>query len=152
MSHSAAGSILAALVLVALLGVATSTPVDAKDVTDGADQVAVSGPEVLDFRAFCDSWMQKLRDRETYNTEHIAWEDEDQDGLVVGEHVTYGRDCGCVARQEPGKDPIGKITYREIRYRRRGATPAEALSAPGTILEQSDVTEIFRYAKGRWQY
>jgi hypothetical protein len=110
----------------------------------------ISGPEVKGFRAFCDSWMQKLRDREVYNTAHIAW--ENREGLVVGEHVAYGQDCECIARQEPGKDPIGKITYRETRYRRQGATPADALAAPGTIIEHSDVTEIFRFGKGRWQY
>jgi hypothetical protein len=108
------------------------------------------GQEIRGFRAFCDSWMQKLRDRETYNTAHIAW--EKRAGSVVGEHVAYSRECTCTAREEPGKDPIGKITYRETRYRREGATPAEALAAPGTIVEHSDVTEIFRFAKGRWQY
>ncbi len=111
---------------------------------------AVSGPEVRGFQTFCDGWMSKLRDRETYNTAHIAW--ENHDGRVVGEYVGYGHDCTCMAREEPGKDPIGKITYRETRYRQEGATPSEALAAPGTIVEQSDVTEIFRFGKGRWQY
>ena len=110
----------------------------------------ISGPEVRNFREFCDLWMQKLRDRETYNTAHIAW--ETRDGKVSGEYMSYGTDCTCIAREDPGKDPIGKITYREVRYRREGATPTEALAAPGTIVEQSDVTEIFRFGKGRWQY
>jgi hypothetical protein len=110
----------------------------------------ISGPEVRGFQAFCDGWMQKLRERDLYNTAHITW--ENRDGQVIGEHVVYGTECTCIAREEAGKDPIGKITYRETRYRRSGATPAEALAVPGTILEQTDVTEIFRYAKGRWQY
>jgi hypothetical protein len=110
----------------------------------------LSGPEVRNFQAFCDEWMQKLRDRETYNTAHITW--ETKDGRVSGEYTGYGADRTCVAREEPGKDPIGKINYRETRYRREGATQAEALAVPGTIVEQEDVTEIFRYAKGRWQY
>jgi len=109
-----------------------------------------SGPEIKGFRAFCDSWMQKLRDRETYNTSHITW--DRRDGQVTGEHVAYGSECRCEAHQEAGKDPIGTITYREVRYRRQGVTPAEALATPGAIVEQSDVTEIFRYAKGAWQY
>jgi len=123
---------------------------DATLVANDAGGQPAGSQDVLGFRAFCDSWMQKLREREKYNTEHIKW--EKRDGLVAGEHVAYGRDRTCVAREQPGKDPIGKITYREIRYRRQGATPAEALAAPGTIVEQSDVTEIFRHAKGRWQY
>ncbi len=110
----------------------------------------VEGPQVRDFRGFCDIWMQKLRDRETYNTAHIKW--ETHEGLVSGEHVGYGAESACSAREDPGKDPIGKLTYREMRYRRVGANETAALAAPGTIIEQSDVTEIFRYAKGRWQY
>ena len=110
----------------------------------------LSGPQVRNFRAFCDEWMQKLRDRETYNTAHITW--ETHDGRVSGDYVGYGTENTCVAREEPGKDPIGKITYRETKYRRDGATTAAALAVPGTILEQTDVTEIFRFGKGRWQY
>jgi hypothetical protein len=111
---------------------------------------AVSGPEVRNFQAFCDEWMQKLRDRETYNTSHIAW--ATHEGRVSGEYVGYDTKCTCIAHEEPGKDPIGKIMYRETRYRREGTNEAEALVAPGTVLEQSDVTEIFRFGKGRWQY
>jgi hypothetical protein len=115
-----------------------------------AAAAVLSGPEVRNFQAFCDEWMQKLRDRETYNTAHIAW--ETHDGRVNGEYVGYGTERTCIAREEAGKDPIGKITYRETRYRREGATTAEALAVPGTILEQTDVTEIFRFGKGHWQY
>jgi len=123
----------------AAAGATTTTPAE-----------AVSGPEVRNFQAFCDEWMQKLRDRETYNTSHIAW--DTHDGGVSGEYVGYDTKCTCIAREEPGKDPIGKITYRETRYRRAGASESAALAAPATAVEQSDVTEIFRFGKGRWQY
>ena len=122
-------------------------PVPAKE----ALKEMVEGEDVREFRVFCDSWMQKLRDRDSYNVAHIAWE-KGGDGGVGGEYISYGTDRTCSAREEPGKDPIGKITYREIRYRRQGATPTAAMSGGGTIVEQTDVTEIFRYGKGRWQY
>ncbi len=115
-----------------------------------AAQEVKSGPEVRNFQAFCEEWMQKLRDRETYNTAHSTW--DSRDGRVSGEYVGYGSEHTCIAREEPGKDAIGKISYREARYRREGSTTADALAVPGTILEQTDVTEIFRFAKGRWQY
>ena len=102
------------------------------------------------FDAFCDIWMQKLQDRAAFNRGRIEWKNEGD--TVVGEHVTYGKDRVCVTRSDPGKEPIGKITYREVRYRRRGPTPDEALAAPGTVVERFDVTEIFRFADGRWQY
>jgi hypothetical protein len=127
--------------------VAEPQPVPAKE----ALKEMVEGEDVREFRVFCDSWMQKLRDRDSYNVAHIAWE-KGGDGGVVGEYVSYGTDRTCSAREEPGKDPIGKITYREIRYRRQGAMPTAAMIGAGTIVEQTDVTEIFRYGKGRWQY
>jgi hypothetical protein len=111
----------------------------------------VEGEDVREFRGFCDSWMQKLRDRETYNVAHITW-DKAGDGSVSGKYTSYGTERTCIAREEPGKDPIGKITYREIVYRRQGPDPTAAMTATPTIVEQTDVTEIFRYAKGRWQY
>jgi hypothetical protein len=146
-----------ALAVAALLAV-RAAPVGAGSAKGKAPRAAaaatvtepVHGPQVRGFQAFCDVWMQKLRDREIYNTSHIAW--DHRDGHVIGEYVSYARECTCEAREEPGKDPIGKITYREVRYRREGTTPVEALAAPGTIVEQSDVTEIFRYGKGAWQY
>ncbi len=133
-------------------GARSATSKRAKNATPNAPAATatVSGPEVRNFQTFCDEWMQKLHDRETYNTAHIAWENDG--GHVDGEYVGYGTTCTCIAREEPGKDPIGKISYRETRYRREGTTETEALAVPGTVLEQSDVTEIFRYGKGRWQY
>jgi hypothetical protein len=121
-----------------------------KPVTVPALREAIEGEDVRDFRSFCDAWMAKLRDRNTYNEAHIAW--DATDGQVVGEYVGYGTDRTCSAREEPGQDPIGKITYRETRYRRQGASPTAAMAGAGTIVDQTDVTEIFRFAKGRWQY
>ena len=154
------GAMRAALGLAALAGCAlTVTPAGAAEAgaSEGESKAVVatvtqtaSGPDVKGFRAFCDSWMQKLRERETYNTAHIAW--ETREGQVSGEYVGYETDCKCAAREQPGKDPVGTITYREKKWRRRGATQAEALASEGTLIEQTDVTEIFRYAKGRWQY
>lgn len=110
----------------------------------------VEGEDVRDFRTFCDTWMQKLADRTSHNASHIAWSKSGPG--VVGEYVSYGTDRTCTAKEEPGRVPIGKITYREIKYRKEGASEAVAQSATGTIVEQTDVTEIFRFAKGRWQY
>ena len=129
---------------------ARKKPPAANAVPASALQAAIEGEDVRDFRSFCDSWMVKLRDRNAYNEAHIAW--DGKDGQVTGEYVSYGTDRTCSAREEPGKDPIGKITYRETRYRRQGTTPAAAMAGAGTVVEQTDVTEIFRFAKGRWQY
>jgi hypothetical protein len=118
---------------------------------EGTEAVApAAGGTVLQFDAFCATWMQKLRDRASFNLGRIEWTPEGD--AVVGEHVDYGTECACVTRQDPGREPIGKITYREVRFRRRGVTPEAALATPGTVVERFDVTEIFRHADGRWQY
>ena len=122
----------------------------AKTVTIDTVKQMVEGEDVRGFRSFCDTWMQKLADRTAHNASHIAWT---KGGAgVVGEYVSYGPDRTCIAKEEPGRDPIGKITYREITYRKEGASEALAQNATGTIVDQTDVTEIFRFAKGRWQY
>jgi hypothetical protein len=125
---------------------AAQKPVTAKE----AIKAMVEGEDVRDFRTFCDTWMGKLKDRTTYNTAHIPWTKGGPG--VVGEYISYGTDRTCIAREEPGKDPIGKITYREIKYRKEGPTETAAMGSAGTIVEQTDVTEIFRFGKGRWQY
>jgi hypothetical protein len=125
---------------------AAKKPVSAAE----AVKETVEGEDVRDFRTFCDTWMQKLRDRNTYNSAHIPWTKGGPG--VVGEYVSYNTERTCIAKEEPGKDPIGKITYREIKYRKEGATETAAMAGVGTIVEQTDVTEIFRYGKGRWQY
>lgn len=140
-----AGVLVSALAVTCGAAETKSAPEAVKDAI-----AAAQGPEVRGFREFCDSWMQKLRDREAYNISHLDWQ-KNATG-VSGQYTAYGTDCTCIAREEPGKDPIGKITYREVIYRREGATPEAALAGPSTIVEQSDVTEIFRWAKGRWQY
>ncbi|MCC6763535.1 MAG: hypothetical protein IT293_02635 [Deltaproteobacteria bacterium] len=125
---------------------AASQPLGPKE----AVQAMVEGEDVREFRTFCDTWMRKLQERNTFNSAHITWA---KGGAgVTGEYLSYGTERTCIAREEPGKDPIGKITYREIKYRKEGPTESAAMGAAGTIVEQTDVTEIFRYAKGRWQY
>jgi hypothetical protein len=110
----------------------------------------IEGEDVRGFRTFCDTWMRKLADRTTRNAANIVW---NKGGAgVVGEYVRYGTDRTCIAKEEPGKVPIGKITYRETTYRKEGVSEAVAQNAAETIVEQTDVTEIFRFAKGRWQY
>jgi len=119
----------------------------------GADAVASAPPPAADvhgFQSFCAEWMKKLQERVAFNIQRIEWRSEN--GAVVGQHVDYGKESTCVAREDPGKQPVGEISYREVTYERRGATPEAALAAPGTVVETFDVTEIFLFTKGRWQY
>jgi hypothetical protein len=107
------------------------------------------------FAEFCETWMDKLRERERYNIEKIKWE-TGPDGSVVGEYVGYDtKNSGPDAQTITGnieKVPIGKVVYMELKLRRTGKSKDEALVAEPEIVERTEVTEIFRYERGAWIY
>jgi len=104
------------------------------------------------FKTFCSAWMQKLAAREDYNRALIAWQ-VGPDG-VRGEFVGYSaeHDCKLVRPTSAKGTPVGKIIYREMRYRQTGRSTAQAAESKPRIVELTEVTEIFRYAGGKWIY
>src|SRR5512135_3134165 len=76
------------------------------------------------FPQFCDEWIEKLAARERDNVAHIKWE---SDGSVVkGDYVGYTHEHTCVTKIGSQATPVGKITYREIKYEKLGPTVEEA--------------------------
>jgi hypothetical protein len=102
------------------------------------------------FNAFCEEWMGKLAARERDNVGSIQWETR-ADG-VIGDYTAYSTEHTCVLKSGTGDVPVGKITYREYRYEKRGASIPEAKSSPPHPVETTEVTEIFRYSAGQWIY
>lgn len=102
------------------------------------------------FEGFCTEWMHKLEAREQANVTHIKWE-TDSDG-VHGDYIGYTQEHTCTMKTGTNSVPVGKITYREIRYEKRGPSIAEAEHSPSHPVETTEVTEIFRYDKGKWIY
>ncbi len=102
------------------------------------------------FPQFCEEWMQKLADRERRNRSLINWREER--GEVWGTYVGYSTQHECIYKETQDSTPLGKITYLEVRYEKRGSTREEAERTPPRAIETTEVTEIFRYAKGKWQY
>ncbi|MCX8071419.1 MAG: hypothetical protein N3C12_03050 [Candidatus Binatia bacterium] len=111
---------------------------------------AVAQPAKDSFPQFCEEWMQKLAERERRNRSQIAWQEEQ--GEVRGTYVGYSNQHQCVYKESSDATPVGKITYLEVRYEKRGATREEAERNPPRAIETTEVTEIFRYAKGKWVY
>ena len=102
------------------------------------------------FEKFCAEWMQKLAVREHDNIKNIHWV---PDGTgVEGEYVGYSSDHTCKLASDVSPAVVGKIIYREFRYVKKGASPAAAKTSTPRALEATEVTEIFRYAKGKWEY
>jgi len=102
------------------------------------------------FQGFCSEWMQKLEVREQHNATNIKWESS-ADG-VRGAYVGYTQDHTCILKERKDSGTVGKISYREIRYEKRGGTIAEAEHSVAHPVETTEITEIFRYAKGQWVY
>lgn len=104
------------------------------------------------FDAFCAEWIAKLSERERNNKARIRWQ-VGPDG-VVGEYIGYSteHECKLVENGDPNAIPVGKITYREMKYRQSGKSTADAAKSTPRIVELTEVTEIFRYASGRWVY
>lgn len=110
---------------------------------------ALAGDVATQFSAFCEEWMGKLAAREQHNVANIKW-DAKPDG-VKGEYVGYTQEHTCTLK-DASKVPIGKIIYREIVYQKRGGTIPEAERSAAQPVETTEVTEIFRYAGGKWVY
>ena len=99
------------------------------------------------FPAFCEEWMQKLVVRERDNVARIKWDTKPEG--VHGEYVGYSQEHTCTLKDN-AEVPVGKISYREFRYEKRGGTAAEAEHSSAQPVEVTEVTEIFRYDKGKW--
>jgi hypothetical protein len=99
---------------------------------------------------FCTEWMGKLAVRERDNIANIHWETA-ADG-VKGVYVGYSKDHTCTLHEGTEKVPVGKIGYLEVSYEKRGATIAEAQQSDPRPTTSYEVTEIFEYIKGKWDY
>ena len=102
------------------------------------------------FPQFCDEWIEKLAARERDNVAHIKWESEGT--IVKGDYVGYTHEHTCVTKMGSQSTPVGKIVYREIKYEKLGQTIEEAEHTPPRPVETTEITEIFRYAGGKWIY
>lgn len=101
------------------------------------------------FREFCGDWMTKLSERETRNLGLIEWDK----GLdwVQGTYTGFAPEHTCLV-DGVGANAIGKMTYREVKYEKRGKTVEDAQTRPPHAIEVTEVTEIFRFEKGKWVY
>jgi len=109
-------------------------------------------PEVQSsFKDFCEVWMGKLVERERFNKQQIKWHPAASG--VEGDYVGYSVEHTCDLR--PPTDSgvaVGKVTYRELIYRKRGPSAEAAAASEPEIVEVTEITEIFRREKGKWIY
>jgi len=102
-------------------------------------------------KAFCVKWMGFLETRERDNRKGIKW--EKQPSGVTGHFVGYSKDYDCVMKERSSNGtPVATIVYKELVYEKTGASQGEADQAEAKVVDTTEVTEIFRYAKGEWVY
>ena len=102
------------------------------------------------FPQFCEEWMQKLVVREQRNVSHIQWQQESNG--VKGSYIGYTQEHTCTTKVGTASVPVGKISYREIRYEKSGPSIVAAESSRPHPVETTEITEIFRYDAGKWIY
>jgi len=148
------GTVIVVLTLLLSVGgaLAAGKKAPAKGKGGAVDVKAVGEKAAGAFAAFCDEWMKKLAVREHDNKAQIKWQTGD-DG-ARGEYVGYSQEHTCQMREytDPTSVPVGTITYREYRYQKKGPSPADAANTEPSIIEATEVTEIFRFTAGKWVY
>jgi hypothetical protein len=147
------GLVLASCLLAASATAAETEKADEAPAADTADTAKPKSddPVAVAFEEFCTSWMGKLAAREVRNATLVEWRDNGSG--VEGEYVGYSTEPTCDMKPTPpGGVPVGRINYRELKYRKRGGTKETAGASEPEIVEITEVTEIFRYAKGKWIY
>lgn len=124
----------------------------------GAAKAAASGAPAAsdekiadDLKQFCKKWMGFLETRERDNKRGVKWQNSGT--AVKGQYVGYSADYDCTMKERSSNGtPVATIVYREYVYETTGPSKDEALAAKPTIVDATEVTEIFRYTKGEWVY
>jgi hypothetical protein len=118
----------------------------------GAKADTVDMEKVADaLKTFCVKWMGFLETRERDNVKGIKWSKEPS--KVSGHYVGYSKEYDCVMKDRSSNGtPIATIQYKEFLYEKAGPSQKEAEQAPPSVVEATEVTEIFRYTKGEWVY
>jgi hypothetical protein len=123
----------------------------AKSAAKGETSATPNAEAARKFETFCGSWLGKLRERERFNRTKIAWQ-KGPSG-VVGEYVGYDtQKTRMLPPEDVKQSPVGKLVYMELRLRISGQSEADALTKGPEIVEQTEVTELFRYDRGAWVY
>lgn len=106
------------------------------------------------FERFAKSWMAKLEGINKLNSKNVGIKMSQPDGLYMGKYICYGPECKTsIKKTDSAETPyIGLIHYSEKQILKKGVNMQDALNDPGTTIEETPVTEIFRFSRGRWIY
>jgi len=139
------------------LAIGGAAPLHAKPVKPAKGNAKKAAPKTQTpeeiaaaFATFCEEWMERLAARERDNLQHIKWETTG-DG-AHGSYTGYSHEHTCTQTDGTEHVPVGRIKYRELLYEKRGTSPSEAENSAPQTVEVYEVTEIFRYSNGKWDF
>jgi len=101
------------------------------------------------FQVFCKNWIQTLN---SYARNNITCE---QHGDLFVAEYTISDDNMSTEVKQAGKSPacfVGTLRYREKTYQSCSQDRSRALQGPYLLARESNVTQIFLYKNGRWEY
>jgi hypothetical protein len=105
------------------------------------------------FERFCQTWMLKLAEREEHNRSKVGA--PGANGEVTLDYTGYDRNpvrCEAKATGVPSNPYVGKLVYKEFRYRITGPSMKRALTSKPQLLGATQVMEIFRFDGSNWVY
>jgi len=140
------------VVVVGVLGMVVAAPAPPEFGPVGVAGAAEAPGEVRKkFEIFAGEWMEKLRERERFNLTKIKWHPVGSgvEGVYVGYDTVNYR---ILPLSNVEKMPIGKLVYLELKLRLVGESEDAARGRKPEIVERVEVTELFRYDRGKWVY
>lgn len=133
---------------------ATKATPEAEATAEAAAAVVVVSEDIAlaSFDTFTIEWMKKLEETEQFH-KMKAKVIESPEGFSA-EYTGYlPPRYTHVKKTESSDTPyVGILTYYEKTLRSTGKTKEEALQGTFSQVEQTQVSEIFRFTKGKWEY
>ncbi len=135
----------------------TATPKSAKKKAHPRETLAVvtltEDEALASFDAFTVDWMEKLRQTEDFQRTERMKIAESSEGFSA-EYHGYLSHRYIVVKKTSSKDTpfVGILTYYQQTLRCVGKTREEAVRGPFQQAGTSQVSEIFRFTKGKWHY
>ena len=113
-------------------------------------------PKILNsFDKFQKEWMDRLARRGTYGLKYLKIQENE---YYKGRYDATYKELGKVERFRVKKTGLkscpylGILEYSELVYVHHGKSPEEARKGPFKKESEIAITEIFRYANGKWVY
>jgi hypothetical protein len=105
------------------------------------------------FDTFTIEWMKKLAQTEEFQRTSKVKVTESPEGFLA-EYIGYFPHRYITIKKTESKDTpfVGILTYYEKTMRCSGKTKEEAIQGPFEPAGQQQVSEIFRFTKGKWAY